>query len=311
MPKNSYSEWDTVAANNTDIGGTNIAEACAAGNLNDALRKMMAQLAVENLTDFQPSDSALTSLAALGTAGDKGIYSTAVDTFAEFDLTAAGRALLDDADADAQRTTLGLGTAAIEDVIDEDDMSTDSATRPPSQQSVKAYVDTNAAPSTTVQAEFFDTILPDALQTSHAQALGGSYSSADVIISLPQLGSTTATAFTLSVTNSGGASAAETISASADYSGLGDAPEIHVRLVGLKTGQRPYFMAMAAEDEDVVNGTLGTHPFAKAGRVTVGSLGVDGNGLLSSDITTITLSTVSGDTLDDSSSTFFQVIGYR
>ena len=33
-------------------------------------------------------------------------------------------------------------------LIDEDDMSTDSATRPPSQQSTKAYVDTHAALST-------------------------------------------------------------------------------------------------------------------------------------------------------------------
>lgn len=58
------------------------------------------------------TDATLTSIAALGTAGDKGLYFTGVDTAAEFDLTAAGRALLDDADAAAQRTTLGLGTAA-------------------------------------------------------------------------------------------------------------------------------------------------------------------------------------------------------
>lgn len=38
-----------------------------------------------------------------------------------------------------------LGTAAFVDVIDEDDMATDSATRPPSQQSVKAYVDGQSA----------------------------------------------------------------------------------------------------------------------------------------------------------------------
>lgn len=44
MPKNSIDDWDTTESNNTDIGGTNIAEGCAPGNLNDAVRKVMAQL---------------------------------------------------------------------------------------------------------------------------------------------------------------------------------------------------------------------------------------------------------------------------
>lgn len=61
-------------------------------------------------TDVQAYDAGLASLAALGTAADKGIYSTGIDTWAEFSLTAAGRALLDDASAAAQATTLGLGT---------------------------------------------------------------------------------------------------------------------------------------------------------------------------------------------------------
>lgn len=55
----------------------------------------------------QASSPALTSIAALSTAADKGIYTTAANTYATFDLTAAGRALLDDVDAAAQRTTLG------------------------------------------------------------------------------------------------------------------------------------------------------------------------------------------------------------
>jgi len=59
-------------------------------------------------TNVQAYDAALTSIAALGTAGDKGIYFTAANVAAEFDLTAAGRALLDDAAASDQRTTLGL-----------------------------------------------------------------------------------------------------------------------------------------------------------------------------------------------------------
>lgn len=58
--------------------------------------------------DYQPLDATLTSIAALGTAADKGLYTTDVDTWAEFSLTAAGRALLDDANAAAQIATLGL-----------------------------------------------------------------------------------------------------------------------------------------------------------------------------------------------------------
>lgn len=49
------------------------------------------------------------SIYGLTFAANKGIYATGADTLALFDLTAAGRALLDDASASAQRTTLELG----------------------------------------------------------------------------------------------------------------------------------------------------------------------------------------------------------
>lgn len=61
-------------------------------------------------SDVQAFDASLLSLAALATAADKFPYTTAADTYAEADLTTAGRALLDDATAAAQATTLGLGT---------------------------------------------------------------------------------------------------------------------------------------------------------------------------------------------------------
>ena len=67
---------------------------------------------ISDLGSYQTSDAGLTSIAGLTTAADKMIYTTASDTYSVADLTAAGRALLDDADASAQRTTLGLGTAA-------------------------------------------------------------------------------------------------------------------------------------------------------------------------------------------------------
>ena len=70
---------------------------------------------ISDFGSYQTSDAGLTSIAGLTTAADKMIYTTAADTYAVADLTSAGRALLDDADAAAQRTTLGLGTAATSD----------------------------------------------------------------------------------------------------------------------------------------------------------------------------------------------------
>ena len=87
-------------------------------------------------TDVMAYNDELTSIAALGTAADKYLYTTAENTWAEGDITTAGRAILDDADAAAQRATLD----ASQSPLDEDDFATDSATRPPSQQSVGAYI---------------------------------------------------------------------------------------------------------------------------------------------------------------------------
>ena len=67
-------------------------------------------------TDVQAYDAGLASIAGLTTAADKVIYTTASDTYAVADFTAFGRSLVDDADAAAARTTLGLGTAATQTV---------------------------------------------------------------------------------------------------------------------------------------------------------------------------------------------------
>lgn len=70
------------------------------------------EAAAESAAGSQPLDATLTALAAVTTSADKLIYATGADTFTTTDFTAAGRALLDDADASTQRTTLGLGTIA-------------------------------------------------------------------------------------------------------------------------------------------------------------------------------------------------------
>ena len=67
-------------------------------------------LAGYSITDAQPLDATLTALAGVTTAADEVIYATGVDTFATTSFTSFGRSLVDDADATAARTTLGLGS---------------------------------------------------------------------------------------------------------------------------------------------------------------------------------------------------------
>ena len=69
-------------------------------------------LAGYGITDAQPLDATLTALAGVTVAADKLIYATGADAFATTDLSSYGRSLIDDADAAAARTTLGLGTMA-------------------------------------------------------------------------------------------------------------------------------------------------------------------------------------------------------
>jgi hypothetical protein len=55
MPKNKVSEYSATAANNTDIGGINIAEGCAPSGINNAIRELMAQLKdMQSGTDGDP-----------------------------------------------------------------------------------------------------------------------------------------------------------------------------------------------------------------------------------------------------------------
>jgi phage-related tail fiber protein len=66
------------------------------------------------ITDAQPLNANLTSISGLTLAADRMIYSTAANTFTTTTLTDFGRSLIDDANAETARTTLGLGTIAVQ-----------------------------------------------------------------------------------------------------------------------------------------------------------------------------------------------------
>lgn len=107
---------DMLAANNlSDV--LDVAES----RLNLGLGTMAVEAAADYLTtasaatSYQPLDAELTAIAGLASAADKAPYFTGSGAAALMTVTSAGRAILDDADAAAQRSTLGLGSAATED----------------------------------------------------------------------------------------------------------------------------------------------------------------------------------------------------
>jgi hypothetical protein len=114
-----------ITANNgsnlTNLNASNL----ASGTVPDArFPATLPAISGANLTSLNASnlasgtvdnarlDADLAAIGGLTSAADKGIQFTGSGTAGTFDLTTAGKALLDDADAAAQRTTLGLGSIA-------------------------------------------------------------------------------------------------------------------------------------------------------------------------------------------------------
>lgn len=96
----------SIAALTTAAYGRSLLETTSEANFK-------ATVNLEIGTDVQAYDAELAAIAGLTSAADRLPYFTGSGTASLATFTTAGRDLLDDADASAQRTTLGLGTAAV------------------------------------------------------------------------------------------------------------------------------------------------------------------------------------------------------
>jgi hypothetical protein len=138
MAKNNITQWSATSASNTDVGGIQIEGENVVANFDNALREIMKQIADLNTgasfihDTYKIADSDAETKIAKFDAGSITAGQTRTFTFPDKD-----------------------GTFAMtSDVIDEDDFSTDSDTRPASQQSIKAYAAPIASPTFTGEAQF-------------------------------------------------------------------------------------------------------------------------------------------------------------
>lgn len=81
------------------------------------------QVTVPSYSNMQPKDALLTAIANLTTSADKLFYATGSDAVAMTTLSAKGRELIDDTDASAMLTTLGVSTF-IKSLLDDADAAT-------------------------------------------------------------------------------------------------------------------------------------------------------------------------------------------
>ena len=83
MAKNKISEFSSTPANNTDIGGINIAEGCAPSGINNAIRELMAQLKDQQAGTDSDNFAVGGNLSVTGTTTLTGAATAPTATFAD------------------------------------------------------------------------------------------------------------------------------------------------------------------------------------------------------------------------------------
>jgi hypothetical protein len=83
MAKNKISEFSSTPANNTDIGGINIAEGCAPSGINNAIRELMAQLKDQQAGTDGDNFTVGGNLSVTGTTTLTGAATAPTPTFAD------------------------------------------------------------------------------------------------------------------------------------------------------------------------------------------------------------------------------------
>ncbi len=160
MSKDKISDYDSTAASNTEVGGINIEGNAPPSNFDNALREFASHLADMNAgtspidDTFTLADPADNTKRVRIDVGSVAAGQTRIITMPNQDITLGdGLELLDQddmADNSATKVPSQQSVKAYVDslsleLLDEDDFAGDSATKAPSQQSVKAYVLANAS----------------------------------------------------------------------------------------------------------------------------------------------------------------------
>lgn len=261
LAANSDTSIATQKATKTYVG---TAQSTLQGNIDD---EATARATADS--GKQPLDAELTALAGLTSAADKLPYFTGAGTAGVADFTAAGRAIVDDADASAQRTTLGLGTVSTLASDTDGTLAGNSDVKVATQKATKTYVDGKA---TTLQGNIDDEAVARSSADAGKQpldaeltALAGLTSAADKVPYFTGSGTAGVADFTAA-----GRAILDDADASAQRTTLGLAIGTNVQaydaelaaLAGLTSAadKVPYFTG---------SGTAGVADFSSAGRALV------------------------------------------